>query len=288
MIGVVLALLSAAASGLSIVLVRKHSAESSVLNMSLIITVMGMIVLWPLAVAVTDFRAVNVLGFLFFAVSGLLSPGLVRLFYYKGLKTLGASVNSSIFAVYPLFTSLLAVLLLNEILTAWNVLGIIVILVGVVFVEMTLNGKNGHGKTGWKSLLAPVLGSLTFGVAFLFRKSALDICNSPILGVAITYVFSLLPYMLILGFTAPTRKELSLKRDFRWFWGAGIGQAVSWLLAFYALSSEQVSITAPLLSIEPLFVVAFAYFYLKECERVSIKLVASIAVTVLGVALITM
>jgi uncharacterized membrane protein len=80
---------------------------------------------------------------------------------------------------------------------------------------------------------------------------------------------------------------LSLKRDFRWFWGAGIGQAVSWLLAFYALSSEQVSITAPLLSIEPLFVVAFAYFYLKECEYVSIKLVASIAVTVLGVVLIT-
>jgi len=84
------------------------------------------------------------------------------------------------------------------------------------------------------------------------------------------------------------RKDLSLKKDFRWFWVAGIGQAVSWLLAFYALSFEQVSITTPLLAVEPLFVVAFGYFYVRELERVSAKLAASIAICVLGVALITL
>ena len=84
-----------------------------------------------------------------------------------------------------------------------------------------------------------------------------------------------------------TREELALKKDFRWFWIAGIGKAVSWTLAFYALSFEQVSITTPLLSIEPLFVVIFAYLYLRELERVSPKLLASIAVTVLGVVLVT-
>jgi drug/metabolite transporter (DMT)-like permease len=210
MIGIGLALLSAAASGVSIVLVKKHSAASSVVKISLVLTVVGIVVIWPLAIAVTDFRMINVSGFLLFAVSGLLSPGIVRLFYYKGLKTLGASVNSSIFAVYPLYTSLLGVLLLNENLTAWNMLGIIVIIVGIVFVEMSINGKNSHVKIGWKSLLAPVLGGLVFGVAILLRKSALDICNLPIFGVALTYVFSLLPYMLILGVSAPTRRELSL------------------------------------------------------------------------------
>ena len=59
-------------------------------------------------------------------------------------------------------------------------------------------------------------------------------------------------------------------------------------MAFYALSFEQVSITTPLLSIEPLFVVAFAYFYLRKQELVSTKLLASIAITVIGVALITL
>jgi cytochrome c biogenesis protein CcdA len=39
--------------------------------------------------------------------------------------------------------------------------------------------------------------------------------------------------------------------------------------------------------IAPLFVVFFAYLYLRELERVSPKLLASIAVTVLGVVLVS-
>ncbi len=288
MLGFVLALLSAAASGISVVSVRRHSAGSSVFNMSLVITAVGLAFLWPLAMAEGHFDLVSLSGFVLFAISGLLSPGLVRLFYYKGLKTLGASVNSSIFAVYPLYALLPAVLLLNEVVTLWNALGIAAIIVGVIFVERSMNGKNKSASVGWKSFVAPVLGGVLLGAATILRKFALEESNAPVLGVAIAYVFSLLPYVVMLSASTNTRKELSLKNDLRWFWLAGIGQAVSWLLAFYALSFEQVSITTPLLSIEPLFVVAFAYFYLRKQELVSTKLVASIAVTVLGVALITL
>ena len=288
MLGVALALLSALASGISVVSVRKHSEGASVFNMSLVITAVGMAVLWPLALEEGLFEAMTLAGFAFFAVSGLLSPGLVRLFYYKGLKDLGASVNSSIFAVYPLYALLPAVLLLNEIVTAWNLLGIIAIIVGVILVERCMNGKRGHENIGWKGIVAPLLGGLMLGGATIFRKFALEESDAPVLGVAIAYVFSLLPYLFALGGYAHLRKDLSLKKDFRWFWVAGIGQAVSWLLAFYALSFEQVSITTPLLAVEPLFVVAFGYFYVRELERVSAKLAASIAICVLGVALITL
>ncbi len=78
-----------------------------------------------------------------------------------------------------------------------------------------------------------------------------------------------------------------MKRDTRLFWTAGVGQAVSWVLSFYALSYADVSIITPLLSVEPLFVALFAYLYLKGMERISPKLVVSIILTVLGVALIT-
>jgi drug/metabolite transporter (DMT)-like permease len=288
MLGIILALLSAAASGISVVAVRKHSSKASVFNMSLVITAVGLAVLWPLAFAEGKLDSMTVFGFVLFALSGLLSPGLVRLFYYKGMKDLGASVNSSIFAVYPLYALLPAIFLLNEEVTFWNLLGIVAIIAGVVLVERFVNGKNGQGNAGWKSLIVPVVGGLMLGGATIFRKTALDQSNAPVLGVAIAYVFSLLPYLLALAAYSPTRRELSLKRDLRWFWAAGIGQAVSWLLAFYALSMEQVSITTPLLAIEPLFVVAFGYFYVRELENVSIKLAASIGITVLGVALITL
>ena len=288
MIGSIIALLSAMASGISVISVRKHSEASGIFNISLVITVVGLMLLLPLAFVERRFDSVTLAGFFLFALSGLLSPGLVRLFYYKGLKAIGASVNSSIFAVYPLYSSLLAVLFLGELATGWNMLGIVIIVLGVILVEMSINGKKETGQVSWKKIVAPIMGGLMLAVATIFRKFALQESNAPILGVAIAYVFSLLPYILTLAVYSPTRKELKLKKDFRLFWIAGIGQAVSWLLAFYALSLEQVSTTAALLSIEPLFIVAFGYFYLRKQEQVSFKLAASIAFTILGVAFITL
>ena len=286
MIGSILALLSAVASGLSVVIVGKYSKKTNAFNVSLIVSCVGMAVLWPLAVLLTDFSAVNFEGILLFAVGGVLTPGLVRLFYYGGLKKLGTSVNSSIFSIYPLYSSILAVLLLNEILSLENWTGILCIVLGVVFVEISSREINSGGKSARKNLIFPIVGGLTLGVSSIIRKYALDVYNAPVLGVAIAYTFSFLPYFLVLMLYTSTRKELSLKRDFRFFWMAGIGQAISWILSFYALSYEAVGIVTPLLSIEPLFVVFFAYLYLKEVERVSPKLVASIVLTVLGVVLV--
>jgi drug/metabolite transporter (DMT)-like permease len=271
---------------LSVVIVGKYSKKTNAFNVSLVVSCVGMVILWPLAVLLTDFSAANFEGLMLFAVGGVLTPGLVRLFYYGGLKKLGTSVNSSIFSIYPLYSSILAVLLLNEILSLENWTGILCIVLGVVFVEISSREINSGGKSARKNLIFPIVGGLTLGVSSIIRKYALDVYNAPVLGVAIAYTFSFLPYFLVLMLYTSTRKELSLKRDFRLFWTAGIGQAISWMLSFYALSYEEVAVITPLLSIEPLFVVFFAYLYLKEVERVSPKLVASIVLTVLGVVLV--
>src|SRR3989337_2730462 len=104
MIGIILALLSAATSGLSVVLVGKHSKESNAFNLSLMISFIGLLIIWPLAIALTDFTQANLEAVSLFAAGGILSPGLVRLFYYSGLKKLGPSVNSSILSIYPLYS----------------------------------------------------------------------------------------------------------------------------------------------------------------------------------------
>jgi len=170
-----LALISAATSGLSIVIARRHSDESHAFNMSLIITIVGAGVLWPLAIMATQFDIVNIEGILLFALGGVLSPGLVRLLYYRGMKKLGASVTSSIYSIYPLYSTLFAVIWLNEILSVWNILGITCILIGITSMEMNNYRKNGQDKGRWKSIIFPVLGGLTFGVSSVIRKYALDI-----------------------------------------------------------------------------------------------------------------
>jgi drug/metabolite transporter, DME family len=287
MIGVALAILAAATSAISVVLARKYSSQSSTFNMSLAISCVGMVALWPLAITLTDFSAVNVASILLFAVSGVLTPGFVRLLYYEGMKRLGAPANSSLFSVYPLYTSLLAVLFLSEILAPGNWAGIILVFLGGILVEWSSKEANvkGHFKKG---VIFPIVGGLTLGVGSIMRKYALNLFNAPVLGVAVAYTASLLPFLMILAVSQPVRKNLSLKRDLRLFWVAGIGQGVTWILSFYALSYDTVSVVTPLLSMEPVFVALFAFMYLRQIEKVSSKLLVSIGLTVLGVVLITL
>lgn len=286
-LGATLALLSAAASGFSVVLVGRHSKESNAFNMSLLISGVGVVVLWPLALLLTDFSTFSLTGAMLFAVGGLLTPGLVRLFYYNGLRKLGTSVNSSIFSIYPVYTALLASLFLSEILTQNNWVGVFSIAIGVVFVELNFQGNGAERKATTKGLIFPILGGITLGSSAILRKAALDMFNAPVFGVALAYTASFLLYATILAVSKQTRQKLSLERDLRLFWLAGVGQALSWILSFYALSLENVSVITPLLSVEPLFVLLLAFVYLRGQERVSAKLIVGIFLTALGVFLVT-
>ena len=287
MIGIALAILSAATSALSVVLVRKYSNQSNTFNISLAISLVGMLILWPIALILTDFSGINILSVLIFALSGILTPGFVRLLYYQGMKKLGASVNSSLFSVYPLYTSILAVVFLSEMLAPGNWAGILLVFLGGILVEWSSRDTNGEDKRSKRNLIFPLMGGIVLAIGSVLRKFALNLFDAPVLGVSIAYTFSLLPFLVMLLLSVPTRRELSLKRDLHLFWVAGIGQAITWMLGFYALSFDEVSVVAPLLSIEPLFVVIFAYLYLRKLECVSTKLAVSIVLTVLGVVLVT-
>ncbi len=287
MIGAILALLSAATSALSVILVRRHSKNSNTFNISLIISLIGLICLWPMALALTDFSGVNLPSILIFALSGILTPGIVRLLYYQGMEKLGAPVNSSLYATYPLYTALLAHLFLSEILMPGNWIGILLVFLSGILIEWSSREIQVETKHHRWNLLFPLLGGLTLGVGSIMRKFALDLFNAPVLGVAVAYTFSLVPFLLVFLVSKPTREAVSLRRDLRLFWAAGIGQAITWVLGFYALSNADVSVVTPLLATEPVFVAVFAYFYLRQIEKVSMKLLVSIFLTILGIVLIT-
>jgi len=287
MLGVALAILSSVTSAFSVVLVRKYSDKSTTFNISLAISLIGTVALWPLALVMTNFSGANILSLLIFSLSGILTPGFVRLLYYAGLKKLGASVNSSVFSIYPLYTALLSLVFLSEMLAPNNWIGILLVFVGGFLVEWSSRKPKTETQNLRKSLIYPLLGGIVLAIGAIMRKYALNLYDAPVLGVALAYTFSLLPFLLIIGISTTTRRDISLKRDIRLFWGAGVGQAVTWLLAFYALSFEGVSVVAPLLSTEPLFIVLFVYFYLKRIECVSRDLALSVLLTALGVVLVS-
>jgi len=288
MFGVALALLSALSFGLSQILVRKNLDKSNFVYISLTVTIMGNIILWPLALTFTNLNTVNPEGLLLFVFAGLLAPGIARLFYFKGMETAGISANASIFATYPLYTSITAILLLGETLTAENWTGLACIIAGVIFVGRSINNGDARPKsTSKKGLIVPVLGSLALAFSQIVRKEGLNIYNEPLLGVAVGYTTALIVYLLVMAFSKDARTTGFSRKDLQMFWKPGVGIAAGWLLSFLALSQEMVSIVAPILQTELLFILFFAYIFLRKLEKFSFKLVASALLIVAGVILIS-
>ena len=288
MLGVALALLSAMSFGLSQILVRKNLEKSNYVYISLTITIMGNIVLWPLALYFTNLSTINLEGLLLFVVAGLLAPGIARLFYFKGMETAGISANASIFATYPLYTSIIAILLLGEKLTTENWIGLTCIIVGVIFVGRNIANIDGSLRNGSKKgLIIPILGSLAFAFSQIVRKEGLNIYNQPLLGVAAGYTTALIVYILIIKLSKNTETRRFSRQDLSIFSKPGVGIAAGWLLSFLALSQEMVSIVAPVLQTELLFILFFTYIFLRKIEKYSLKLVASAILIIIGVILIS-
>jgi drug/metabolite transporter (DMT)-like permease len=288
MFGVALALLSAMSFGLSQILVRKNLDKSNYIYISLVVTIMGNVILWPLALTFTDLSTVNFEGLLLFVFAGLLAPGIARLFYFKGMETAGISANASIFATYPLYTSIIAILLLGEEITVINWIGLVCIIAGVIFVGRSIHkGDSSHKSVSKKGFIIPVLGSLAIAFSQIVRKEGLNIYNQPLLGVAVGYTTALILYPIVMAFSKDAGASRFSRQDMRLFWKPGVGIAAGWLLSFLALSQEMVSIVAPILQTELLFILFFAYIFLRKIEKYSLKLVASAFLIIVGVVLIS-
>jgi len=288
MIGAVLALLAAVASGISIIIVRRNSDRSSSFSTGLIITAVGAVVLWFLAFAFVWQEQVTIVGVMLFGLSGFLSPGLVRLFYYRGLNELGASTNSAVFSIYPLYSALLAVVILGEALTGQNWAGIVCIACGVVFLQYCNREEGCEERRSLKKWFFPVTAGIGIAIGSIISKYALTVSDAPFFGVAVAYTFSLVPFVVILLVSSHVRASMNLKRDLRFFWLAGVGQAICWVFTYAAFHFDQVALANPLISTEPVFIVLFGYFLLRDIEHVSKKLAAAILLTVIGVALVAL
>lgn len=285
MMGIVLAFLAALTYGLSAVLTRKRLNDSNYFSATFILTAIGNIVLWPLAFIFTNFKIVNFPGILFFVIAGMLAPGLMRLLYNKGMEIFGVSVNAAVYATYPVCSSILATSLLGEMPTLENWIGVACITVGVICIERSLGDSQTEFRAiSKKFLIFPLFATLTTAFSQLVSKYGLTICNEPLLGVAVGYTASLFLYVLL---TFSKRYPMPSRKDLRLFWVSGFFLSLGWALSFCALSYESISIVAPLLQTEPLFILFFAYFQLKELEHIRLRVIFGVALIVTGATFIS-
>lgn len=233
---------------------------------------------WPIAIFYSDLGRIGVSGSVFLVASGLLGPSLARLMMFKGMEKLGVAGSSPLVAASPLFAAVYATIVRGESFSFILGLGTLLIVVGVVLLS----------ERQWKLSRSGVslsLGSaLAYGFTENFRKMGATSIQSPILSAAIESSVALSAFTI---FAATARVAVRPKKDvWLFFLVGGLTTTVALISAFTALSLADVVVVVPLLNTVPFFALFFTKVLRQRKEEITLKIVASALMVVLGSALI--
>ena len=107
----------------------------------ILIASVAMLAVLPWTLGHTDLSTVSGTAFLLLFLSVLAGFALGDTAFYEGMRRIGVARAAPIAGCHPLVTALLAVIFLNEPVTFWLVVGVVVIGVGVWLMTAILAGR---------------------------------------------------------------------------------------------------------------------------------------------------
>ena len=216
-----------------------------------------------------------------FALGGLFGGGIGRRWMYTAIDKLGAAPATAIKNTAPVITTILAVLLLGETVTLFQVGAIVAIVMGITLVTW----KRGQGikQLAATGILAAVGSAISYGIRPLFLEFGLDAANVPLTGAFIGAVAAFI-YATALTRLTDLRGAANLKSPALWlFVTSGTLQAIGFLAFTLALSTNDVTVVYPITASAPIFTLGFTALLLRGQELVTWRIVLGVALVVLGV-----
>jgi drug/metabolite transporter (DMT)-like permease len=283
-IGVGFALAGAFLLALQSLSVRYGTTEASSSDILLYVLVVNSVVFVPIGSlfgdSVSSLDPYTVGAFLGVSVFGLL---LGRTLHFEGIRRVGASRADAIKASQPLHASLIAVLVLGEIVTAGHLFAMVAIVVGIALITMEYRDAETDGG-GILDLVVPFSAAFCYGISPTFVSLGLDTGVSIWTGLAIMSVGATIPYSLVLWLTGnlPEIRKFDRRERF-WFLAAG-GINCFFIVCYYvALRNEPVSLVVPLFQLSPLVVITLSTLFVRnELERVTWRLASSALIVLSG------
>ncbi len=247
----------------------------------------NIVFLWTLAILFVPLAPLTSAAILIFVVVGLFQPGLTRLLTYKGIDALGVAITDPIRATTPLFSAMMAIVFLGEKITPAIVVATFMIIAGITLLSWRTGAMKLAGSAVF--LWYPIAASVLAGASQVVRKFGMAAVPHPILAAAVTATTSLVVSLLTLWYVEKTQETWKMNRKcFGWFLAAGITISVSMICIYYALDLGQVSVVIPISSTGPFFSLIFSALFLRDVEKVTLRIVLAAAMIVGGVLLITM
>jgi drug/metabolite transporter (DMT)-like permease len=236
---------------------------------------------WCLAPFLLDTGGFNLTAAGMFALVGLFFPAAVTLLTYTGNQRMGPTITSSVSCTTPMFALSGAILFLGEALTAGNVLGTAVIVLGM----LVLTWSGGTRARSWPlwAISLPFAAAAIRALAQVLTKAGLTLWSNPYAAGLIGYTVSAAVILVVAR--AGGAPKVTDRRAVPWFVATGFFNGSSLFLMYVALSKGQVSMVSPIVATYPLFTLALSMLILRH-DRVTPRLAAGAVLTVAGVAVL--
>ena len=224
-----------------------------------------------------------VLDNLIFVAVGLFVPGMTRALTFRGIRTMGSAITSTIVNTTPMFSTALAILLLGERPGPLVLAGVALIVGGLLVLSWE------KAERSWKraEVIFPFLAALLFSVKDVTVRWGLGGSDSPALAAAIAAVTSTVEIFLITRYIHKEQFKLPPSHVIHWFVSSGLFTGGSFLFMFLAFSMERVSIVAPLINSYAVFVLVLAPLMAKQIEKVTLHKAAGAVLVVAGIFFIS-
>ena len=222
---------------------------------------------------------------LLFVAVGLFVPGLTRVLSFRGIRTMGSSITSTIINTTPMFSTVLAILLLGERPAPLVLLGVVLTVGGLVTVSWVA-GQADYRKV---ELIFPFLCALIFSLKDITVRWGLgDGGGQPIFAAGIAALTSTVQIFLITRYIQSEKFVLPPAPVAWWFVWSGIFTGGSFLFMYVALSMERVTIVAPLINSYAVFVLLLTPLMARQIERVTWRKIAGAVLVVAGIFLVSL
>jgi drug/metabolite transporter, DME family len=246
----------------------------------------NIVFLWALVLLFVPLSEASITSLLIFVLVGFFQPGLTRLLTYKGIDALGVAITDPIRATTPLFSALMAIVFLGEEMTWAIIMATLMIIAGITLLSWHRDSMKLIGSAVY--LWYPIGASALAGASQVVRKFGLAGVPHPFVAAAVTATSSLIVSVLTLWYVEKTQETWRMNRDcFWWFLAAGVTVSLAMICIYFALDLGKVSVVIPISSTGPFFSLMLTALFLRDVERVTLRIVLSAALIVSGVALIS-
>ena len=232
----------------------------------------------------SDTRLLVAENLLFVAV-GLFVPGVTRVLSFRGIRTMGSSVTSTIVNTTPMFSTVLAILVLSERPGPLVLGGVVLTVIGLI----TVSWRDERASYKNIELVYPFLCALIFSLKDITVRWGLSGGGGqPIFAAGIAALTSTIEIFLITRLVHGEKFSLPPRRVFLWFLASGFFTGGAFLFMYLAFSMEKVSIVSPLINSYAVFVLILTPLMARRIESVTWLKIAGAAMVVGGIFLLSL